>query len=221
MPLIEEVDEAVEVDARSQERSPFEEWIAARLAGGASSVDLVDLVHEIGAADFDGPEHAARRCLSKFARLSEIHACEVVRVMCLKRKLTPPFPFSTWLRERKLCGATTVQVKFMLGLQPSTGVEEAVTVVEEFLSENKVQSTLHQGLRGQVQRYDREGDALIAFDGIERPQWVSRVNFQKLLFVEAESRWGGLQKLAEETFAWDILYRKSISDVCCVFRLPH
>jgi len=46
---------------------------------------------------------------------------------------------------------------------------------------------------------------LIVFDGIAKPQWVFKRDFKKLKFVEDESRWEGLDKLAEEEKAWEIV----------------
>merc|ERR1712232_1290522 len=115
-----------------------------------------------------------------------------------KLRKMPPFPFETWLKERKVNGVTAAQVLRMLGMKLSSSAEETVTVLEELKSENKERILLKQGLQGSVERYDDEGDALIRFDGIDKPQWIFQRDFPKLKFAELESRWEGLQKLAEE-----------------------
>jgi len=122
-----------------------------------------------------------------------------------KLRKMPPFPFETWLKERKVNGVTAAQVLRMLGMKLSSSAEETVTVLEELKSENKERILLKQGLQGSVERYDDEGDALIRFDGIDKPQWIFQRDFPKLKFAELESRWEGLQKLAEEDNAWDIV----------------
>eukprot|EP00443_Scrippsiella_acuminata_P056784 CAMPEP_0115415020 /NCGR_PEP_ID=MMETSP0271-20121206/22881_1 /TAXON_ID=71861 /ORGANISM="Scrippsiella trochoidea, Strain CCMP3099" /LENGTH=491 /DNA_ID=CAMNT_0002839339 /DNA_START=55 /DNA_END=1530 /DNA_ORIENTATION=+ len=206
MPIIEEIDDGA---MEPQAQTPFVTWMLGRRAAGASAIDLVQEigVQAAGAEAERLSEADAEHRLRAFASHPQIclKACEVIRVQCLKLRKSPPFPFAVWLDEQRASNKTSTQVLRGLGLTPSSTVEETVTVLQELESGNKERIQLKQGVHGRVHRYDDEGDALIEFDGISKPQWLFQRDFPKLKFSEADSRWDGLRKLAAEANAWEIM----------------
>lgn len=61
-----------------------------------------------------------------------------------------------------------------------------VIVAAAFMSNSKESTLLPTGIGGEVQSFDKIGDALIKFDGVQPRQWVTRKNFHRLKTATSE-----------------------------------
>merc|ERR1719346_346875 len=59
-----------------------------------------------------------------------------------------------------------------------------VQVIHDMLSNSKNPVQLPTLLKGKVHKIDKDGDALIAFDGHDKKHWVKKANFGSLQEIE-------------------------------------
>lgn len=107
---------AKQEEPRPMTMTPFTSWLEGQMAAGVTGVGILK---SIGANVQAGHgEEDVCKSLQAFATDPQVgpKACEVVRKMCLQLQMQPPFPFSLWLRERKVNGATAEQVLHVLQL---------------------------------------------------------------------------------------------------------
>jgi len=94
-----------------------------------------------------------------------------------------------WVKAVNFCNLHVVEVEATAEAAKETEAAfdgACVKVCIEFRSSSKNPIDLHVGLKGKVDKIDKDGDALIAFDGHDTKHWVKKRCLCNLSIVKAE-----------------------------------
>lgn len=92
-----------------------------------------------------------------------------------------------WVKKTHFCNLMKIDQKMEIGaVSEMAAISEGafVCVMEMMHSSSKNAVELSVGLKGKVHKIDKDGDALIAFDGHDTKHWVKQAKLNKLSLVE-------------------------------------
>jgi len=96
-----------------------------------------------------------------------------------------PFEFflPVWINQKHAAGnpqwCALLKTKYIEIAKKAFSWSHEVTVLKEFSSNNKDKVVLKEKLKGWVEKVDPNGDMSVAFEGIEKKQWVFQKNQKK------------------------------------------